>query len=397
MVEVQDIDALLIGALYGELTPADEARLAAHLESHPTDKTALEHLTHARGLIKPYIGELVDPPQAISALLLQEAVRRAPKKVSAASSEESWFTRFVRSFMAHPAMAAAAMLVVVIGVAGTMYMRKGSDQFADEKAPAVAETMALDRSRGADEGAKGNAATGLVAPAAPTAQPAAIGGAEGSGSAYGADLATTGKDKEALKLETEADAKKVAVAQAANERAKAVRHQGIQVKDGDALMPRELAAEAPMDDKKPEPRAEQKAEKADEDQQTRSGAGAAAPGGAPAQSAPPPPPAAPAKTVLRDSNTNAVSGADVSWTKTEHARAIAFVKAGKCDEAAKVAISIADRDPDYFAANVATDRALKPCMPAITQLRDVESEKTQKARAQKRVNANEPAPADNVK
>ena len=27
MVDRQDIDALLIGALYGELTPADEARL----------------------------------------------------------------------------------------------------------------------------------------------------------------------------------------------------------------------------------------------------------------------------------------------------------------------------------------------------------------------------------
>ena len=32
MVDAQDIDALLIGALYGELTPADEARLVAHLE-----------------------------------------------------------------------------------------------------------------------------------------------------------------------------------------------------------------------------------------------------------------------------------------------------------------------------------------------------------------------------
>ena len=37
----QELDALLVGALYGELGPADEARLAAHLESHPTDRTAL--------------------------------------------------------------------------------------------------------------------------------------------------------------------------------------------------------------------------------------------------------------------------------------------------------------------------------------------------------------------
>ena len=46
----QDIDALLIGALYGELTPADEARLAAHLDSHPTDRGALDDLKSARFL-----------------------------------------------------------------------------------------------------------------------------------------------------------------------------------------------------------------------------------------------------------------------------------------------------------------------------------------------------------
>ena len=34
MVVDQDIDALLIGALYGELTPAEEAKLQMHFESH---------------------------------------------------------------------------------------------------------------------------------------------------------------------------------------------------------------------------------------------------------------------------------------------------------------------------------------------------------------------------
>ena len=47
MVDRQDIDALLVGALYGELTPAEEARLTAHLESHPADRSALEDLTAA--------------------------------------------------------------------------------------------------------------------------------------------------------------------------------------------------------------------------------------------------------------------------------------------------------------------------------------------------------------
>src|SRR6185312_12882903 len=133
----QDIDALLIGALYGELTPADEARLTAHLESHPADKTALDDLKSARERVKASrIFELqTEPPQAISAVLLQEAARRAPRRAPAGADgeRESWFHRFVRSFAAHPAMAAAAMLVVVVGVAGTLYMKNG-DQFAEKTA-----------------------------------------------------------------------------------------------------------------------------------------------------------------------------------------------------------------------------------------------------------------------
>ena len=137
----QDIDALLIGALYGELTPADEARLTAHLESHPADKSALEGMKATRDSVRAsrIFDVQADPPQAVSALLLQEAARRAPRRAPEPEARESWFHRFVRSFMAHPAMAAAAMLVLVVGVAGTLYMHNG-DQFATktaEQAPAA--------------------------------------------------------------------------------------------------------------------------------------------------------------------------------------------------------------------------------------------------------------------
>ena len=95
----QDIDALLIGALYGELTPADEARLAAHLDSHPTDRGALDDLKSARQAVRESrIFDLqLDPPQAVSALLLQEAHRRAPKRVARDDGDkESWFFRFTK-------------------------------------------------------------------------------------------------------------------------------------------------------------------------------------------------------------------------------------------------------------------------------------------------------------
>src|SRR5947207_2759751 len=128
MADRTDIDALLIGALYGELTPADEARLTAHLESHPADRTALADLTRTREAVRGsrLLAFQAEPPQAISALLLREASRRAPRPQRETTG---WFQRFTRSFMAHPAMAAAATVVLVASVAGTFYLR-GEDQLA---------------------------------------------------------------------------------------------------------------------------------------------------------------------------------------------------------------------------------------------------------------------------
>src|ERR1044071_1861598 len=139
MADRTDIDALLIVALYGELTPADEARLTVHLESHPADRTALDDLTRTRAAVRNsrILAFQFEPPAAVSALLLQEASRRAPRMQD--HEEASWFQRFVRSFAAHPAMAAAATVVLVLGVAGTLYLR-GVHQCADTAAPVVATT-----------------------------------------------------------------------------------------------------------------------------------------------------------------------------------------------------------------------------------------------------------------
>jgi anti-sigma factor RsiW len=103
MVDRQDIDALLISALYGELTPADEARLQVHLESHPTDRTALAGLTLARNAVREsrILQVQIEPPQAISALLLQEAARRAPAK-SAPDNQRARRDRL--SHPLHPAL-----------------------------------------------------------------------------------------------------------------------------------------------------------------------------------------------------------------------------------------------------------------------------------------------------
>jgi hypothetical protein len=186
MVERQDIDALLIGALYGELTPSQESELTAHLASHPADKAALEGLTLTRDQVRSsrILAVQVEPPQSVSALLIQEAARRAPK---APSEGEGWFARFVRSFVQHPAMAAAAMLVLVVGIAAVVG-RKNGNQFANEaadrtlSAPTSSAPIAAanDKSGLPTEG--GAAGSSMPPEVAQTAAPA---GAAGSGSVTG--------------------------------------------------------------------------------------------------------------------------------------------------------------------------------------------------------------------
>src|SRR4051794_14037593 len=172
MADRTDIDALLISALYGELTPADEARLTAHLESHPADRAALADLTRTREAIREsrvFAGQL-EPPQSVSARLLQEAARLSPRPSQRAETE-GWFYRLTRAFMAHPAMAVAAMLVLVVGVAGTLYIRHG-DRLAEMAAPAT--TASVPRSEPAAPAAR------AAEPPAPSAEPAQRG--QGSGS-----------------------------------------------------------------------------------------------------------------------------------------------------------------------------------------------------------------------
>jgi hypothetical protein len=170
MADRTDIDALLIGALYGELTPADEARLTAHLESHPADRTALDDMARTRVAVREsrILAFQAEPPAAVSALLLQEASRRAPRS----GSSESWFQRFVRSFAAHPAMAAAATVVLVLGVAGTLYLR-GVDPFAQTappSSPAIEQTTAATQGA-AKEAARTDEKATVSLPAAPAAEP----------------------------------------------------------------------------------------------------------------------------------------------------------------------------------------------------------------------------------
>ncbi len=418
VMDRQDIDALLIGALYGELTPADEARLSAHLDTHPADRGALEDLkiTRQSVLESRIFAVVLEPPQAVSALLLQEAHRRAPKRVVAASEQDEggWFYRFTRSFLAHPAMAAAAMLVLVLGGAGIAYMKNG-DQFAAKQgaAPSMEAEATV---------ASGSAA---AAPAPMAAGDTAEFAAE-SGSAINAGLYEPAAERAAEDSDTPADTRTATASasdrweaqqQATSERKKAP-SRGIIVSTSKGSL-KELGAPAGKNDAfgfDDAPAAGLKGGG------RAAGTGAIGHAGAMdgAYAQPPPPPMAsaaapskatkataaprapeakPAPELAKDKAPAAAppqvtrrDDATLAWAKGEHQRAVSLAQNGECGAAAKVALGVSSRAGDYYAQVMATDRALKQCAAYINAERDREAERSGKARAQKRTNADESAP-----
>jgi hypothetical protein len=439
MVDRHDIDALLIGSLYGELSSADEARLAAHLEAHPTDRTALEGLTRTRDAVRTSrIFEVqLEPPQSVSALLVQEAVRRAPRK--AADEGEGWFARLRRSFLVHPAMAAAAMMVMVVGVAGTLYLRNG-DHFAGPEISALegagqSREMAVDQAPAAPPAPSSAAAPEPAAAATPTGQaPAAADPAYDS-----AALAKGTRD--AAKNELAQDAK----ARAERRDLGAYR---VGLADGEGggdraeqqAKPADVASAQPAP--RPEPAPEEKPRTAraagpgallevttprptpkeldDDDRPKKLAKGraqsdelAAAPpadpsigakrGTASAVRAPEAAPAAPAATALPGMKAPVAAGggavggapatgglaedkagvvdADLAWARDQHSRLVSQVRAGRCTDAAGTAVALSSRAPGYYQQNVENDRAVKECLAYITAERERAAERMQRSRA----------------
>ena len=119
---------MLLELLYGELT-ADAAESAEReLESDSGLSADLAAYRRMRGLMADLPEE--DPPAAISAQLVHAASQR---KVPRASGWLSSLRTAFRPLMLHPGMTAAASLIVVAGVAGTLYIT-GNSQVAQ---PAV--------------------------------------------------------------------------------------------------------------------------------------------------------------------------------------------------------------------------------------------------------------------
>jgi hypothetical protein len=65
----------------------------------------------------------------------------------------------------------------------------------------------------------------------------------------------------------------------------------------------------------------------------------------------------------------------VAWAKAEHGRAVNLASSGDCRGAAKLAIAVETRAPEYYTQFMATDRALKNCQAYVVQEREAERSK----------------------
>ena len=130
MLECRDIDALMIDRLYDELDPVEGKRFDAHVEGCARCRAELAGLERTRAALREMPDE--EPPSSLSAILLHEAARHAPAapaRAAAPMEEEeprgvlAWLLGLLEPIVAHPAATAVATLVLVAGIAGSLYLR----------------------------------------------------------------------------------------------------------------------------------------------------------------------------------------------------------------------------------------------------------------------------------
>jgi hypothetical protein len=374
MADRQDIDALMIGALYGELDAAESARLDAHLSKHPEDRAAMDGLTRTRAALRENLDAMpaAEPPQAISAVLLQAAARQAPARRAAVEPERpGLWTRFVeglRSFAMNPALAGAAALLLVGGAATVLVVRSGGK--ADEPMKEAKQEGAVARNDDrVEDGAFRYHAESPPEPPAPAAT-----GTLDLKESLNADLDQQpldrgGSDEARTTVADKRDNLAMAPERAAGGKAAKPKP----TKGGDIAGSGYASIDAtdvapPVKD--PFTDAEGDADDDSTGEETKAAEGRAR-GAAKATAQAPEPP-----------SDKATDPALEEWAKREHGRLVKLVRDGKCPEAGRLGAEIKDRAPEYYAAHVANDRAIRSCKQYIEGQAKKKADKAYKSRSQ---------------
>jgi hypothetical protein len=174
-MDCRQIEELMMEYLYQELDAAEMGQYKAHLGGCADCAGKLAGYERTRQAMR-LLPEL-EPPQAVSARLLQEAsARRAavPALAAAGGGGEGffgWLNAMVRPLMANPMLSTAAALVLVVGLAGLLYT-KGVKEGGSYRAPSAAAELAKAEAENS-KGMLDNAPTLAAAPEGTVAAPPA--------------------------------------------------------------------------------------------------------------------------------------------------------------------------------------------------------------------------------
>jgi hypothetical protein len=363
MADRQDIDALIVGALYGEIDADERARLDAHLSSHPEDRAALEGLQRTRAEVRRGMAEMPtqEPSPLVSNVLMaaaREAASAGAKGAVEVPTQGLWsrFVEWMRPIAGHPAFAAAAVLVLVAGTASALWMRDKGKATEPEVARHTNAEQATATAPGAgasDE--KRDEADGLTAGDGYAVLDQGAAATSGSGSGSSAR-----ETKDAPVMERTAPSKGTAVATGKPARKKASNDPGMMQLE---VRPDEVSIKELEEANQPD------FDDGDADKSDGRGAGTKATGTAGVAKAPKPEPT-PADAALQE------------WAAGKHTQLAKLVADGKCPEAGRLGAEIKDRAPEYYAANIANDRAIRACKSYIEGQAKKKADKDYKSRAQ---------------
>jgi hypothetical protein len=136
-----EAELMLVDLLYGELEDSEQEHALERVRERELDGE-LDGLKQLRAMLRELPEE--EPPAAVSAKLLHaaavhaagHAARPAARKRGADEGERkgilAWLSSLIRPLAMYPGLAAATTLLLVVGVAGTVYL-SGRDQLAEPR------------------------------------------------------------------------------------------------------------------------------------------------------------------------------------------------------------------------------------------------------------------------
>ncbi len=437
MLQCRDIDALMIDRLYDELDSVDGKRFDAHVEGCARCRAELAGLERTRAALREMPDE--EPPSSLSAILLHEAARHAPAAPArpravpprASTDDEPprgplrWLLGLLEPIVAHPAATAVATLVVVAGIAGSLYLRGDHhlvEPVIDESAPAPATSAAEPPAmvRMPDDQRPEAAAT--EGDLAATRQKAGEDGEQRGAlelsrnqQGYAADIATGEKSVaiDGLRDEVVARDDRKAAGHAAPRKGRrmtarlestAAAQRTIEpAATTNAVTGADLLVD--LDDD-----ANLAKNKVADKTVVATGTGKPVAGAAPnvPQLEPPPPPPAGTDSKARESaqayrvyKDGGVESEQQKlkqqqarrWAQGQQKQLENLVRLKKCRDAARVANDILDRTPDFYYEKVDRSTAVKPCSGFVEAERKTRAARRYRARAAKKSPASAPANA----